>query len=413
MKKFYKFVLILSFVFALSFNMFANFGKAFAETTYRTTQEEINQNGYITYNPFPYNIDLELPFRYKTSFLYRYYAPDITSEEYSRFDSFFSNYYMSFPCKYILHSNYNYVDFNGYSIIDRIRIGDIYYSSDYIYLNLDHSFTYSNNGNPLSKINIPSNYIQNSLYFEFRSKLDYYFPLEYNGNLFLFEMFSFQFDNISNTNVRIFFQKNNQIPFSFSVATVQPNCYFYPDSYDKTFLLDKLETSFAFQTYSLDNIPTTYPVLTHIITDPYTITDFFLEVQLEEYQLYLTPSLFNSGSMENLQTDYGVPFIVELYDFNFYPSLFEGVSNSIVSGLPDTVTCAWYDIPCHLGNALVYFMKEFPLTKPIMNFIDGAFILLALPFDLLLQLSQTLGNSLFIGFVFLLVVLIIVRYFMR
>lgn len=34
-------------------------------------------------------------------------------------------------------------------------------------------------------------------------------------------------------------------------------------------------------------------------------------------------------------------------------------------------SCDWYDIPCHLGNALGYFVYEFPLTKPITTLFTG------------------------------------------
>lgn len=34
-------------------------------------------------------------------------------------------------------------------------------------------------------------------------------------------------------------------------------------------------------------------------------------------------------------------------------------------------SCDWYDIPCHLGNALGYLVYEFPLTKPITTLFSG------------------------------------------
>ena len=34
-------------------------------------------------------------------------------------------------------------------------------------------------------------------------------------------------------------------------------------------------------------------------------------------------------------------------------------------------SCDWYDIPCHLGNALGYFVYEFALTKPITTLFTG------------------------------------------
>ncbi len=34
-------------------------------------------------------------------------------------------------------------------------------------------------------------------------------------------------------------------------------------------------------------------------------------------------------------------------------------------------SCDWYDIPCHLGNAIGYLVYEFPLTKPITTLFTG------------------------------------------
>lgn len=50
--------------------------------------------------------------------------------------------------------------------------------------------------------------------------------------------------------------------------------------------------------------------------------------------------------------------------------------------------CDWYDIPCHLGNAIGYLVYEFPLTKPITTLFSGLVGYLDAFFDISSEFSD-------------------------
>lgn len=84
----------------------------------------------------------------------------------------------------------------------------------------------------------------------------------------------------------------------------------------------------------------------------------------------------------------GTCFIVDFSEMNLFARAQSQLVVGVGSQLADYQVCEWYDIPCHLGNAFVYFMYEFPLTKPIVSFLSSGLSILSLPFEFLGKLSS-------------------------
>ena len=94
------------------------------------------------------------------------------------------------------------------------------------------------------------------------------------------------------------------------------------------------------------------------------------------FNVSLDNILFSGSSL----SDYGACFLIDFTFLQSYPYE-NNLSPSISFGSPDYQTCSWYDIPCHLGNALSYLIYEFPLTKPIYTFFKSVFGLISPIFD--------------------------------
>lgn len=85
-----------------------------------------------------------------------------------------------------------------------------------------------------------------------------------------------------------------------------------------------------------------------------------------------------------------------LRNFNYYASNSDLVSTAGLGQNPNYVTCYMWDIPCHLGNAIVYIMYEFPLTKNIFKLVSQSF-------DFFVNSLNFLGGFSSFGFLFVFV----------
>ena len=113
------------------------------------------------------------------------------------------------------------------------------------------------------------------------------------------------------------------------------------------------------------------------------------------------------ASTATLSEDYGLRLFYAL-NFNLYPYDDTGITTSVSSGAPDYQNCDWYDIPCHLGNALLYFLYVFPVTKGLFSLINGAYTFITETFGFIALWS---GVGIAFAVVMTFIILRIIRYF--
>lgn len=100
------------------------------------------------------------------------------------------------------------------------------------------------------------------------------------------------------------------------------------------------------------------------------------------YDLHFNNALSNTNFNFSLSGDSGWFPLDDIDNFSELILFFEfgtlipysedvGYSGGQNYGSWSSNSCDWYDIPCHLGNALGYFVYEFPLTKPITTLFTG------------------------------------------
>lgn len=131
------------------------------------------------------------------------------------------------------------------------------------------------------------------------------------------------------------------------------------------------------------------PALNKSFNSILSLNDVIIDERLTQskiggvYDLHFDNSLSNSIFTINLTTDTNSSMdIINSSEFEELIFTFEfgtlipysedvGYSGGQNYGSWSSNSCDWYDIPCHLGNALGYFVYEFPLTKPITTLFTG------------------------------------------
>lgn len=126
--------------------------------------------------------------------------------------------------------------------------------------------------------------------------------------------------------------------------------------------------------------------------------------RVENFTFSLTS---NPASTVTLGEDYGLRLLFSL-SFNLYSYDDTGITDSVSSGTPDYQNCDWYDIPCHLGNALLYFLYVFPVTKGLFSLINGAYTFITETFGFIALWS---GVGIAFAVVMTFIILRIIRYF--
>lgn len=106
--------------------------------------------------------------------------------------------------------------------------------------------------------------------------------------------------------------------------------------------------------------------------------------------------------------DYGFRYIIHLQGYNIYPDSNVTLITGVGSTAPDYQNCDWYDIPCHLGNALLYFLYVFPVTKGLFSLINGAYTFITETFGFIALWS---GVGIAFAVVMTFIILRIIRYF--
>lgn len=111
-------------------------------------------------------------------------------------------------------------------------------------------------------------------------------------------------------------------------------------------------------------------------------------------------SLELNGALLDLSS-YSLEQDVDLYAVTNFSSSSGDVSFDIPYN-----DCQWYDIPCHLGNAFIYFINDFPIISDIVSFIVPVGTLVSLFVDNILLLDTlgwifTIGIAIFfVAFIF-------------
>ena len=132
----------------------------------------------------------------------------------------------------------------------------------------------------------------------------------------------------------------------------------------------------------------------------YKISQFTFKVEL--------PSLNVSKS----DFDYPLSLLFDFGFFNTYPDTSSGgiVDSVAVGSSPDYLSCFWYDIPCHLGNAILYLLYEFPITKQLFTLFSSVIVFISQFFSLITSFS---GLGVLYSFVCVLLVFFVVKFFVH
>ena len=133
---------------------------------------------------------------------------------------------------------------------------------------------------------------------------------------------------------------------------------------------------------------------------PYKISQYSFNVGL------------SSLNVSKIEFDYPVSVLFDFSFFNSYAdSSLGGLVDSVaVNSSPDYLTCSWYDIPCHLGNAILYLLYEFPITKQLFTLFSSVIVFISQFFSLITSFS---GLGVLYSFVCVLLIFFVVKFFVR
>ena len=140
----------------------------------------------------------------------------------------------------------------------------------------------------------------------------------------------------------------------------------------------------------------------------YTLSDL---TRINSFSFAVFPD-FNSVDYKtyfnNSVSSTNEPFVLDFYvrGFNFWVDTSDTLLPGVGGNIQNYQQCNWYDIPCHLGNALLYFLYEFPLTKGLYTLFSSVGSFLTETFDFLNAFSS-------VGLVFSFVLVFLVFSFIK
>lgn len=149
---------------------------------------------------------------------------------------------------------------------------------------------------------------------------------------------------------------------------------------------------------------TKYNFVTGGFNNRHLLLTFDDYVYVNSIQLYLYSKLSSSDvEITNEHFEYCV--------FLQYLQIFDSNSNVILppgsNSEAEYKSCQWYDIPCHLGNAMSYFIYDFPVTAPIIQFVTILLGLTELTYNQMLLFTGI--GTLFVLVAGIFILIIIVR----